>query len=226
MASDADEIRQVVAELLKAPEMAALLGAMRAAEGEAPPTAAPTAAPPVSSDDKGSGIFRDIDSAVGAAMAAQRELVELPLETRRSIIAAMRRSALDNNESLSSEAVAETGLGNVRDKLAKNELAATRTPGVEDLEPRATTDEHGLTLTEPAPWGVIGAITPVTNPIATIVCNSIGMIAAGNSVVFNTHPNAKGVSGRLVGLLNQAIVGAGGPRNLLTTIGEIGRAHV
>ena len=153
MASEADEIRQVVAELLKAPEMAALLGEMRAAEGEASPPVVATAAPPTTADHKGMGIFRDIDSAVGAAMVAQRELVDLPLETRRSIIAAMRRAALDNNESLSSEAVAETGLGNVRDKLAKNELAATRTPGVEDLEPRATTDEHGLTLTEPAPWG-------------------------------------------------------------------------
>ena len=220
MASDADEIRQEVAELLKAPEMAALLGAMRAAEGEAAAPSVPLAALPAAAEHSGLGIFRDIDSAVAAAIVAQRELVELPLETRRSIIAAMRRVALDNNESLSAEAVAETGLGNVRDKLAKNELAATKTPGVEDLEPRASSDEHGLTLTEPAPWGVIGAITPVTNPIATIVCNSIGMVAAGNSVVFNTHPNAKGVSGRLVGLLNQAIIGAGGPRNLLATIGE------
>lgn len=203
MASDADDIRQMVTELLKAPEMAALLGAMRDDDRDA-----------------GTGIFRDVDSAVGAALIAQRELVELPLETRRSIIAAMRRIVLDNNESLSKDAVDETGLGNVRDKMAKNELAAAKTPGVEDLTPRATSDEHGLTLTESAPWGVIGAITPVTNPIATIVCNSIGMIAAGNGAVFNAHPGAKRVSCRLVSLLNQAIVGSGGPRNLLCAVEE------
>ncbi len=67
---------------------------------------------------------------------------------------------------------------------------------------------------------MIGAVTPVTNPIATITSNSIGMIAAGNSVVFNVHPNAKGVSNRLVALLNDAIAGAGGPRNLLCAVAE------
>ncbi len=132
----------------------------------------------------------------------------------------MRRAVLEANESLSREAVAETGLGNVPDKIAKNVLAAAKTPGVEDVEPVAWSDEHGLTLMERAPWGVIGAITPVTNPIATIASNAIGMIAAGNAVVFNVHPGAKGVSCRLVALLNGAIAAAGGPRNLLATVAE------
>ena len=46
------------------------------------------------------------------------------------------------------------------------------------------------------------------------------MIAAGNSVVFNVHPNAKRVSNRLVALLNDAIAGAGGPRNLLCAVAK------
>ena len=71
---------------------------------------------------------------------------------------------------------------------------------------------------ERAPYGVIGAITPVTNPIATITSNSIGMIAGGNTVVFNVHPGAKRVSCRLVGILNDAIVAAGGPRNVLCAV--------
>ena len=116
--------------------------------------------------------------------------------------------------------MAETGLGNVRDKQAKNSLAATKTPGVEDVESAAYTDEHGLTLVERAPWGVIGAITPVTNPIATITSNAIGMIAAGNSVVFNVHPGAKRISVRLVGMLSEAIEAAGGPRNILCAVGR------
>lgn len=168
----------------------------------------------------GPGIFPDIDSAVRAAAAAQRELVRLPLETRRGLIEAMRRTVLEANEALSRAAVAETGLGNVRDKKAKNELAALRTPGTEDLQPRVATDEHGLTLTELAPYGVIGAITPVTNPIASIASNAIGMIAAGNSVVFNVHPNAKGVSRALIEMLCGAIVRSGGPGNLLCSVAE------
>lgn len=209
MANPADEIRQIVAEVLKSADVAAMLNGTGAAAGAARPGVA-----------FGNGVFADIDSAVGAAAAAQRELAELPLDTRRRMIDAMRHAVIAANDSFSAEAVAETGLGNVRDKKVKNELAAAKTPGVEDVEPSAYSDEHGLTITERAPYGVIGAITPVTNPTATITSNSIGMISAGNSVVFNVHPNAKGVSNRLVALLNDAIAGAGGPRNLLCAIAE------
>ena len=209
MANPADDIRQIVAEVLKSPDLAALLGGAGASAGAA------RAAIPL-----GNGVFPDIDSAVAAATVAQRELSALPLDTRRRMIDAIRRAVLASNDSLSAEAVAETGLGNVRDKKVKNELAAMKTPGVEDVEPSAYSDEHGLTITERAPYGVIGAITPVTNPIATITSNSIGMIAAGNSVVFNVHPNAKGVSKRLVVFLNDAIAQAGGPLNLLCAVSE------
>ena len=71
------------------------------------------------------------------------------------------------------------------------------------------TGDHGLTLMEPAPFGVIGAITPSTNPTSTIICNAIGMLAAGNTVVFCVHPLAKQCSMMTVALLNTAIVGGG-----------------
>ena len=207
MASGADEIRSIVEQVLRSPDVAALLGGSR-------PGGTGSAA------EAGPGVFPDVGAAVSAAAAARQELAALPLDARRRLIEAMRRAVLEANESLSREAVAETGLGNVPDKVAKNVLAASKTPGVEDVEPVAWSDEHGLTLMERAPWGVIGAITPVTNPIATIASNAIGMIAAGNAVVFNVHPGAKGVSCRLVALLNGAIAAAGGPRNLLATVAE------
>jgi acyl-CoA reductase-like NAD-dependent aldehyde dehydrogenase len=204
----ADEIRQVVEQVLKSPDIAALLGSLEAGAKAAPAVAL------------GSGVFADVDGAVKAAAAAQRELAALPLDTRRRMIACMRQAVLDANESLCTEAVRETGLGNVRDKKLKTALAASKTPGVEDVEPSAYSDEHGLTITERAPYGVIGAITPVTNPLATITSNSIGMISAGNSVVFNVHPGARGVSSRLVVLLNEAIRSAGGPQTLLCTVAD------
>jgi acyl-CoA reductase-like NAD-dependent aldehyde dehydrogenase len=207
-----DEIRQIVAEVLKSFQAAGIgLGA----DG-----AAATGPAPGGSGDRGPGVYGDVDTAVAAAARGQRELVELALEKRRALIEAMRRAVISANESLSAEAVAETGLGNVRDKQAKNLLAVTKTPGVEDVESAAYTDEHGLTLVERAPWGVIGSITPVTNPIATITSNAIGMIAAGNAVVFNVHPGAKRISTRLVGLLNEAITAAGGPRDILCAVAE------
>jgi acyl-CoA reductase-like NAD-dependent aldehyde dehydrogenase len=210
MPSGPDEIRSIVEQVLRSPDVAALLGGPRAA-GPVPPRPR---------GDADQGVHADVDSAVTAAAAARRELAAMPLDARRRLIDAMRRAVIDANESLSREAVTETGLGNVPDKIAKNLLAALRTPGVEDVEPTAWSDEHGLTLMERAPWGVIGAITPVTNPTSTIASNSIGMIAAGNAVVFNVHPGAKGVSCRLVAILNGAIAAAGGPRNLVATVAE------
>ena len=203
-----DDIRQIVEQVLKSSDVAALLNAIQGG-------AAAVGAGARATGSLGRGIFADIDSAVAAAAVAQRELVTLPLEVRRRIIDAMRATVLEANESLAREAVTETGLGNVRDKKTKNSLAARKTPGVEDVEPTAWSDEHGLTIMERAPYGVIGAITPVTNPLATITSNSIGMISGGNAVVFNVHPGAKGVSCRLVGMLNDAITREGGPQNLL-----------
>ena len=164
--------------------------------------------------------FATIDQAVTAAAQAQRALMAQSLTQRGRIIAAMRAVAEDQAEVLARAAHAETGLGRWLDKRDKNLLAARKTPGIEDLPSQAWSGDHGLTLTELAPYGVIGAITPVTNPTATIICNAIGMVAAGNAVVFNVHPGAKNVSAQCMHLLNQAIVGAGGPANLLTAVNE------
>ncbi|MBI5956440.1 MAG: aldehyde dehydrogenase, partial [Chloroflexi bacterium] len=90
----------------------------------------------------------------------------------------------------------------------------------EDLKPLVWTGDRGLALVERAPYGVIGAITPVTNPTSTIICNAIGMVAADNGVVFNAHPNAKGVSLETIRILNEAIVSAGGPPDLITSVTE------
>jgi aldehyde dehydrogenase len=67
---------------------------------------------------------------------------------------------------------------------------------------------------------VIGAITPTTNPTATIINNTIAIVSAGNAVVFNPHPSAKKVSVHAVRLINQAIVAAGGPTDLVTATPE------
>ncbi|MCL2545298.1 MAG: aldehyde dehydrogenase, partial [Clostridia bacterium] len=86
-----------------------------------------------------------------------------------------------------------------------------------DLTTWCKTGDHGMTIIEQAPFGVIGSITPSTNPTATVINNAISMIAAGNSVVFNPHPAAKKASQEAIRLLAEAIQGAGGPITLLTT---------
>ncbi|MBF0363340.1 MAG: aldehyde dehydrogenase EutE [Oligoflexia bacterium] len=165
-----------------------------------------------------SGCFGSIEDAVAASKRAFLQFQEVPVEQRIKIIAAIRKYARDDVSRLARDAREETGLGRVDDKIKKNILAIDKTPGVEDLHPIAFTGDNGLTIIEQAPYGVIGSITPCTNPSETIINNGIGMLAGGNTVVFNPHPSAKKISAYTVSLLNRAIISEGGPANLLATI--------
>jgi acyl-CoA reductase-like NAD-dependent aldehyde dehydrogenase len=191
-----------------------------------PNTVEPRATPPwnppaaQSSAIVGRGVFTDLDAAVDAARAAFQRYNSLGLQTRHAVVAEMRREAHRHVDTISRMAVDETGLGRFDQKQLKNKLVIDKTPGPEVLVPWVQTGDDGLTLEEYAPYGVIGAITPTTNPSETIICNGIGMIAAGNAVVFNPHPGAKQTSAFTVQLLNEAIVRAGGPENLMTCMAE------
>ncbi|HEY3366024.1 MAG TPA: aldehyde dehydrogenase family protein [Symbiobacteriaceae bacterium] len=167
-----------------------------------------------------SGIYAAIDQAAAAARAAFLQLQALPLTQRKAIIEAMRAAARAHARPLAEHAVRETGLGRVDDKVSKNLFAANKTPGVADIITTAWSGDDGLTIVERAPFGVIGAITPTTNPAATVINNAISLVAGGNGVVFNFHPAAKGVSAAAVEVLNRAISEAGGPDSLLTCVAE------
>ena len=165
------------------------------------------------------GVFDDMNEAVDAADRAQKELMKnYTLADREKMIAAIRKSVLENKEILAKMVYEETKLGKYAHKLAKLELVAAKTPGTEDLKPEAFSGDNGLTIVEQGPFGVIGAVTPVTNSIETIINNSIGMIAGGNTVVFNVHPSSKNSCAYIVELLNKIIVEAGGPLNLINMV--------
>ncbi len=161
-----------------------------------------------------------VDDAVAKAQRAFVALSGLTLEARHCIIDAMRAAAKAHVQELANQAVAETGLGRVDDKIKKNLLVTVKTPGPEILEPKARSGDRGLMLIERAPFGVIGSIIPTTNPTETIINNAISMISGGNAVAFNAHPSAKRCSARCVEILNEAIVAAGGPANLLTCVAD------
>ena len=84
----------------------------------------------------------------------------------------MRRAARENAQLLALEAWQETGLGRYEDKIQKNLLNADKVPGPEILVPTAWTGDDGLTLVEHAPFGVIGAMIPITNPTSTVIGNA------------------------------------------------------
>lgn len=206
----------VAAAAMPGPPPAAGRGGTEAAPGAAAVAAA--LSPPDAPEALGDGVHPSVDAAVAAAAVALRRLGELSLARRHDVIAAIRRAMLEAAEPLARAAWEETGLGRWRHKVLKNRLVALKTPGPEALEPRAWTGDRGLTLVEWAPFGVIGAITPTTNPTSTVICNAIGMLSAGNTVVFNAHPAARRSSLATVRLINRAVVGAGGPPDTVTAV--------
>ncbi len=131
-------------------------------EGRPPETAAPGGAPAAAGG--GMGMFATVDEAVAAAVKAQPVFVALPLAQRARIVAAIRATMLESCEALAQAAYRETGLGRAEDKIVKNRLVTERTAGLEELYPQAVTGDHGLTLTEPAPFGVIGCDHAVHQP--------------------------------------------------------------
>ncbi|MDE2699145.1 MAG: aldehyde dehydrogenase family protein, partial [Gemmatimonadota bacterium] len=187
------------------------------AEREAPAVIAPPARYENKGDD---GLFDDLEEAIAAASEAQRALEAMSLEQRRELISAIRRESMAHSKGIAQKTVEETGMGKVPHKIRKLEVVVQHTPGVEDLQPTAWTGDNGLTVVEMAPFGVIAAVTPSTHPVPTMVNNAISFVAAGNSAVFAPHPSAKDVSALGLQMLNRAIVGAGGPPNLLVAVRE------
>lgn len=166
------------------------------------------------------GVFADMDQAIAAAKKAQQYIHRMSMDQREQIISEIRRKTTENAELLARMGVSETGMGNVGHKILKHRLVAEKTPGTEDIVTTAWSGDRGLTLIEMGPFGVIGAITPCTNPSETIICNSIGMLAGGNTVVFNPHPAALKTSLFAVNMINEASLAAGGPENVVCTVAK------
>ena len=173
----------------------------------------------ISSDVSGKkGVFSDMNEAIEASKKAQKIVAKMSMDQREAIISKIREKIKENAEILARMGVEETGMGNVGHKILKHQLVAEKTPGTEDITTTAWSGDRGLTLIEMGPFGVIGAITPCTNPSETVLCNTIGMLAGGNTVVFNPHPAAIKTSIYAVNLLNEASVEVGGPENIAVTV--------
>ena len=164
------------------------------------------------------GVFEDMNDAIDAAEAGYKAIRAMSLEERERVIAIIRDLTRKEAPVMAELGVAETKMGRVDHKTAKHMLVADKTPGTSDIAAEVKTGDYGLTLTEMAPFGVVGSLTPSTNPSETVICNSIGMIAAGNGVVFNPHPNAIATSNYAVDLINRASEMAGGPRILVSSV--------
>lgn len=166
------------------------------------------------------GIFYDADSAVTAARAAFEKYRDRSLADRKRVIDIIRQISIDQCEELGLMEMEETKIGRPEHKIEKLRTLGERTPGVEMLETKCFSGDHGLAVIERAPFGVIGAITPVTHSLPTITGNAVSMLAGGNTVVVNPHPSGKKVAAEGVRRFNEAISREIGIDNLICVIAE------
>ncbi len=178
---------------------------------------APTRRPRGAAPPNTFGVFRDVDAAVEAATQAQRRLAGATVEARTIAVDCIRSVMRRDKEELGRLEFEETKLGKLAHKLEKLDVAAG-VPGVEMLRTDATSGDHGLTVTEYAPYGVIGAVTPVTHSVPTIGCNAIMMVAAGNAMVCNPHPSGAKCAVEATQRWNRAIFERIGIDNLVCII--------
>jgi aldehyde dehydrogenase len=166
------------------------------------------------------GVFTCVDQAVAAARHAFEQLRERTKDDRKKIIDIIRRISIDQCEELGLMEMEETGIGRPKHKIEKLKTLGEQTPGVEFLETRAFSGDNGLAIIERAPFGVIGAITPVTHSLPTITGNAVSMLAGGNTLVVNPHPSGKKVAAEGVRRFNEAIHREMGIDNLICVIAE------
>jgi aldehyde dehydrogenase len=166
------------------------------------------------------GVFHDANEAVAAAHEAFEQLSTHGIETRKRIIDHIRRISIDQCVELGTMEMEETKIGRLEHKIEKLKTLGARSPGTEFMSSQVYSGDRGLAVIEHAPFGVIGAITPVTHSLPTITGNSVSMIAAGNTVVVNPHPSGKKVAAEGVRRFNEAIYNDIGIDNLICVIAE------
>ncbi len=173
--------------------------------------------PTKAADNGRFGIFTCANQAAEAANDAHLKLRKLGVAGRARVIELVKGLAVSNADAWGRFEMEETKIGRVDHKIAKL-LITKNVPGTEWLQPDAMSGDGGITLEEYAPFGVIGAILPVTHSIPTLTGNVISMVAAGNSIVFNPHPGGARSAALAVRAYNEAIYRDLGIDNVITTI--------
>lgn len=161
-----------------------------------------------------------VEQVVFASRDAFQAYSALALNRRREVITAIKNKLVPLVPDMAAMELAETGLGNTRDKIVKLMLAIHKTPGVDDLVTEVLTGDDGMTLYEYSPYGIICAVQPGTNPCATLISNTIGMLAAGNSVIHIPHPRCVEVTRFVTEQIDAAVCEACGIQKLVAAFSE------
>jgi aldehyde dehydrogenase len=163
------------------------------------------------------GVFQDANEACAAAQAGFFQLRQKGVAARAKVVEIVKTMAEANAAEWGRIELEETKIGRLDHKIEKLKIIKL-VPGVEWLHPDGRSGDHGITLEEYTPFGVVGAITPSTHSVPTLSGNIINIVAAGNAVVFNAHPSAAKCAAMAVRAYNQAIAREVGIENLVTIV--------
>ena len=163
------------------------------------------------------GVFQSVDDAVGAANDAFIQLKKKTIADRAKILGIVKTMCEQQAEELGRLEFEETKIGRLDHKIEKLKIIKL-VPGTEFLKSNTYSGDHGLTIEEYAPFGVIGAITPVTHSLPTLAGNIVNMVAAGNTMVVNPHPSGARIACEGVRRFNKAFAEAIGIENIVTII--------
>ena len=200
-------IREVVTEVLS-----------KIQSPPAQPPVAPAAPAIHSGDATGkNGVFDEAASAAKAARVAFGQLRKKGWAGRAKVVEIVKQMCADQADRWGRIEFEETKIGRLDHKIAKLH-GIKNVLGTEFLMPFGMSGDAGITMEEFAPWGVVGAITPVTHSIPTIAGNIVNMVAAGNAVVVNPHPGGAACAAVAIREINQAIVAELGIDNLVCTV--------
>jgi len=163
------------------------------------------------------GVFQTADEACAAAQEAFLQLQKGGLAARRKIEEIVKTLAEKNSAEWGRIELEETKIGRLDHKIEKLQIIKL-VPGVDWLRPDGRSGDHGITLEEYTPFGVVGAITPSTHSVPTLSGNIVNICAAGNAVVFNAHPSAAKCAAMAVRAYNEAIYRETGIENIACII--------
>lgn len=212
---DENVLKSVVEDVLRKLGQQAVPAASAAAPSS--PAEKPSCGCHLRSNNGKEGVFATATEAAEAAAEAQKLLRNKGIAGRVKVVDIIKKTCAEKAVEWGKLEFEETKIGRLEHKIAKLQ-GIPNVPGVEWLAPRGMSGDHGITLEENTPFGVIGAVTPVTHSIPTISCNIISMVAAGNAVVFNAHPNGAKCAVTAVRHFNRLIEAELGISNLVTIV--------
>jgi len=171
--------------------------------------------------DKDLQSIQEVRDALRIAKEAQLEFKHYNQKQVDKIVAAMADAGYAAAEKLARMAHEETGFGNVKDKIIKNQFGTRNV--FESIRELATVgvigiEKNGKVLKIAEPMGVVAALIPSTNPTSTVMFKSIIALKCRNAIVASPHPRAVKCTAEALNILREAAESAGAPRGLIHSL--------